>query len=117
MGENHELGNKGEAEALDLLRKKGFRIRETNWRYGKEEIDIIAENDEYLAIVEVKTRTTATYGFPEVFVSKIKQRHLIRAANAYAFRKQIEKDIYFDVISIIQKPEYHIEHIHQAFYP
>ena len=117
MSEIHELGKRGEAEALTLLRKKGFQIRETNWRHGREEVDIIAESDDYLAIVEVKTRTTDVYGAPEMFVSKAKQRHLIRAANAYASKRQIDKDIYFDIIAIVEKPEFRIEHIHQAFYP
>lgn len=117
MADHNELGAFGEEEAVKFLVKNGFTIRERNWRFAKAEIDIIAENDEWLAMVEVKTRTSDDFGNPEDFVSKAKQRHLIRAANQYAELFPTEKDIRFDIISIITTPSFSLEHIPEAFYP
>lgn len=117
MAEKHELGQLGEEEAVRYLQSKGYTIKETNWRFAKAEIDIIAENDEWLVMVEVKTRSADTYGNPEDFVSRKQQRHLIRAANQYAEQHPTDKDIRFDIISILMHPEFQLEHIPEAFYP
>ncbi len=117
MAQHNELGVQGEADALAYLIKQGYVIKAKNWRFGKEEIDLIAENDACVAIVEVKARTTDTFGNPEDFINKGKQRHLIKAANAYAEEFNVQKDIHFDVIAITYKPEFLLEHIKEAFYP
>lgn len=117
MADEHKLGKLGEEEAVRYLRSKGFRIREMNWRFAKAEIDIIAENDDWLVMVEVKTRSADTFGSPEEFVTRRQQRHLIRAANRYADLNPTEKDIRFDIISILLYPEFKLEHIPEAFYP
>ena len=80
----------GEDLATSLLLQKGYRILERNWRCGHLEVDIIAENDEYLVIVEVKTRKSSAFGSPEFFVDMQKQRHLIRAALYYARFKNVK---------------------------
>ena len=53
-------GTCGEELAVKLLQQKDYNILERNWRCGHLEVDIIAENDDYLVIVEVKTRKTAS---------------------------------------------------------
>ncbi|HLN52278.1 MAG TPA: YraN family protein [Lentimicrobium sp.] len=118
MAEHNELGIRGEELALKYLIDKGFTILETNWRFGKEEIDIIALNSEYLIIVEVKTRSSRLFGDPAEFVSRQKQRLLIKATQVYAEKYRIQQDVRFDIISILlnsQKTE--ITHIENAFYP
>lgn len=118
MAEHNELGEAGEKVALDFLKKKGYKILETNWRFGKDEIDIIVTDKEYLVIVEVKTRTTNYFGEPESFVNKAKQRFLIRAAQAYIIRHDIDLETRFDIISIIISMNQHeIKHLEDAFYP
>jgi putative endonuclease len=117
MANHTDLGKEGEKKAFDFLRKIGYTILETNWRHGKAEIDIIAENDDYLAIVEVKTRTNEVFGQPEMFVNKQKQKHLIRAAHAYAEKNSVGKNIYFDIVTVVLKPLLKVEHIREAFYP
>ena len=77
-------GFAGEDMAAKLLQEKGYKILARNWRCGHLEVDIIAETDDYLVIVEVKTRKSAAFGEPEVFVDRQKQRNLIRAAMCYA---------------------------------
>ena len=83
MNENQKTGIEGESKAVGHLRGLGYEILETNWRFGQEEIDIIARDKAFLVIAEVKTRSTSYFGEPETFVNKKKQAHLIKAANAY----------------------------------
>ena len=109
-------GIAGEYLAVNLLLQKGYIILERNWRCGHLEVDIIAETKDYLVIVEVKTRKNATFGAPEVFVDRQKQRHLIRAAMYYAKFKCVTKEIRFDIVSVINCPEMQeVTHIENAF--
>lgn len=117
MADHNELGARGEDEAVNFLIKKGYKIKERNWRFAKAEIDIIAENDTWLVMVEVKTRSNDSFGNPEEFVSRAKQKHLIRAANRYLELFPTEKDTRFDIISIVIEPKFLLEHIPEAFYP
>lgn len=118
MAQHNDLGNKGEELALNYLRKKNYKIHKTNWRFGKNEIDIIASDDKTLVIAEVKTRSTRFYGEPEVFVTKTKQRFLIKAAHAYIMQNNIDLDTRFDILAIVISPdETKVHHIEDAFYP
>lgn len=118
MAEHNDLGTEGEGLALSYLRGKGYIILETNWRYGKNEVDIIAEDGEFIVIVEVKTRSTDYFGRPEFAVDKRKQRLLIWAANAYILRKNLDREARFDIVSVLDGPEgFEISHIEDAFYP
>lgn len=118
MAEKHELGKSGEDLASSFLKQKGYTILEVNWRKGPLEIDIIAQKDKLLVIVEVKTRSTNYFGEPEEFVNRGKQKHLISAANKYIFENDINDEVRFDIISVLLKGEQHrIYHIEDAFYP
>lgn len=118
MIEKHELGKLGEEFALRLLVSKGFKILETNWRYRKDEVDIIAKDNQVLVIAEVKTRSTSYFGEPFTAVTKKKQGFLIRAANAYIEQNNIDLECRFDIISIVFADNKHqVEHIEDAFYP
>ncbi len=118
MAEHTELGKKGEEIALMHLKKNSYKILKTNWRFGKEEIDIIAEKDDYLVVVEVKTRQSTYYGEPEIAVNKQKQKILVRAAQAFVERYSIDLEVRFDIISIIISSDKTItKHIEDAFYP
>lgn len=78
-----QLGRWGETFAANYLVKKGYRIIERNLRNPYGEIDLIAQKKMMLVFVEVKTRTTDSYGFPEASITPQKQEHLIAAAQAY----------------------------------
>ncbi len=119
MAAHNEAGEKGEKWALEHLREKGYEILDTNWRFGKAEIDIIARTGHYLCFVEVKLRANNWAGEPYQFVGRQKQQLLIRAADRYIRRFGAEKDeARFDVVSIIHNNEYtRIEHLENAFYP
>lgn len=118
MAKHNELGKKGEEIARNYLYKKGYKILATNWRYKKDEIDIIAKDGNFLVIVEVKTRSSNYFGEPELAVTKKKQIFLIRAAERYINLNNINTETRFDVISIIITPKKNIiKHIDDAFYP
>jgi len=118
MAEHNELGKQGEEIAQRFLVDKGYKIIETNWRFGNDELDIIAEESDWLVIVEVKTRRSTYFGEPEQWVNKTKQTFMIRAANAYIEQKNIENETRFDIISIvITTGGMRINHIEDAFYP
>ncbi len=119
MAKHLETGKKGEAIASDFLKSQGFKILETNWRFRRLEVDLIAMDGEVLVFVEVKTRSNAFFGQPEEFVDKKKEEHLVRAAAEYM--RQINHDwaIRFDVVSVILKNEnqWEVKHLQDAFFP
>lgn len=118
MADFHDLGKKGEAFAIAFLKAKGYKVLETNWRKGHLEIDIIALDKETLIIAEVKARSSNYFGEPEEFVTKPKQKNLIKAANSYISEKALDYETRFDIISVLIRGEQHkVHHIEDAFYP
>jgi putative endonuclease len=113
-----KTGDWGEKQALAFLRGKNYDILETNWRYRKLEVDIIAKDGEFIVFVEVKTRGTDEFGEPETFVSIKKQRFIIEAANQYLSEKELDIEARFDIISIIRDNNLTVvKHLPDAFYP
>lgn len=117
MAEHNIIGQKGEEMAAKFLEEKGYTILETNWRFMNLEADIIAEISKTLVIAEVKTRKSNYFGEPESFVTKQKQKNLIKAANAYVERKQLDLEVRFDIVSVVLNDNTSIKHIEDAFYP
>jgi putative endonuclease len=78
-----QIGDFGEKLALKYLRKRGYRIRETNFRCREGEIDIIAQDKDYLVFVEVRTRRGSDFGTPEESLTMAKKERLISLALAY----------------------------------
>lgn len=112
------LGKLGEEIAKTHLENNGYLILETNWRFKKYEIDIIAQKENKIIIIEVKARTGSRYGDPESFVSKQKQHFLISATHNYLTEKNIDLECRFDIISILiinNIPS--VKHLEGAFYP
>jgi putative endonuclease len=102
MNEKQALGKWGELEAIRLLKDNGLDVIEANWSFLHLEIDIVAKEGDTLVIVEVKTRGTNAYGEPEMFVSRAKQKKLIRAANWYLQNKKLSNEVRFDVVGIVK---------------
>lgn len=118
MAEHNDLGQKGEELALEYLKMNKFVIKTTNWRAGKNEIDIIAIEGKELVIIEVKTRSSNYAMEPECAVTKLKQRSIIMAANIYVMRYNIDLEVRFDIIGILVQGDSHvIRHLKDAFYP
>jgi putative endonuclease len=117
MADHNELGKQGEALAVEFLQQKGYEILETNWTFQKAEIDIIAQKDSVLAIVEVKTRSSIDYGLPQDFVKPKKIQLLVKAVNEYVLVNDLDLEVRFDIIAIHKDgAEFNLEHIEEAFY-
>ena len=116
MAEHNELGKKGEKLAIDFLLKNGYKILETNYRFLKAEVDIIAQKGTVLAVVEVKTRSTDYFGDPQDFVNPKKIKLLLSAIGNYVIERDLDVEVRFDIIAIIhQKNTTKIEHLKDAF--
>ena len=95
------LGRWGEETAVAYLRKKGYVIVERDWHSGHRDIDIIAQHEEVLVFVEVKTRQNTDFLEPELAVNYQKQRNLRLAINHYVKYHHVTLPWRFDVITII----------------
>jgi len=116
MAQHNELGKKGEDLAVEHLLKNGYAIVERNWRFQKAEIDIIAQKGNTLAIVEVKTRSSDYFGNPQDFITPKKIKLLVTAVDAYVAQRDLDVEVRFDVIAIInQKNTFEIAHLTDAF--
>jgi putative endonuclease len=119
MSDSHNLGRKGEDIAAAHLEKKGYKIVKRNWKAGKLEVDIIAENKDYLVFIEVKSRSEDYLVSPASAVNREKQRSMILCADNYIRWNGIKKEIRFDVITVVMMSDdsFNVEHIENAFYP
>ena len=97
---NKEIGLFGENMATSHLSQIGFEILHRNWRYKHLEIDIIASKDNLLHIIEVKTRTSIEFGYPEQFINPQKMKFLKNAAAHFQYQNPGWKYLQFDVVSI-----------------
>jgi len=95
-----ELGQRGEEQALRWLREQGYKIVARNYRWRGGEIDLIARDGDYLAFIEVKTRTDEQFSLPEEALTREKQRRIIRTARRYIAEHRPELDLRFDVVAI-----------------
>lgn len=90
----------GERFAAEYLQKQGYTILETNFHTRFGEIDIIAQRDDILAFVEVKTRAATMLEPPETAVTPAKQKKLITAALYYLQAHPADLQPRFDVVAI-----------------
>ena len=102
MGRERKLtGASGERIASGFLRKLGYRILESNFRTPFGEIDIVARLRRVIVFVEVKSRTTSSFGPPYLSVTKIKERHIIKNALFYLKRRRIINAYWrIDIVSV-----------------
>lgn len=112
-----DVGRQGETIAAGHLLKQGYVLLERNWRCGREEIDIIARQGDFIVVVEVKTRT-GTYPIePSEVVPPDKQKILVRTANAYMRIKKHTGEVRFDIITVQLNGNGHrLEHLTDAFF-
>jgi len=119
MAKHNDLGYAGEEMAVNYLQSKGYIIRHRNWKSGRKELDIVAEKENVLVVVEVKTRSTECFLHPQEAITNAKIRHIVYTAEAYIFKYDLMMETRFDVISILPNKNGHfsIEHIEDAFLP
>lgn len=118
MATHTEKGRTGEEIALKLLREKGYIILERNWRYQHKEVDIIAQDGLELVFIEVKLRTSSTYGTAIQGVDEAKRHNLTIAADHYVRSRGLALPVRYDIIAIDIHADgsQKIEHAQRAFY-
>ena len=112
-----ETGRRGERLALEHLRRQGYRILETNYRSRLGELDIICRDGAAVVFVEVKARTSDTFGSPAEAVHGQKQARLRRLAQQYLLgHEQDQSEVRFDVLAVrLDSDPPAIEHLKGAF--
>ncbi|SFT84294.1 putative endonuclease [Lishizhenia tianjinensis] len=114
---NQILGKLGENLAVQYLLDKGYTIVDRNYRYGRNEVDIIVSDQNHIVFVEVKTRNNNNIGEPYQAVTRKKQKQIIKVAHNYLVENNIETEARLDVISIVLNSKVKkIEHIEDAFH-
>ncbi len=108
-GHNKNLGEIGENLAVDYLKEKGYEILERNFQNKWGEIDIVAEKDDIMVFVEVKTRIGEQFGLPEDAINKNKKLKMIKNAKAYMKYKNDQYRI--DAICVVLDKECNLKRI------
>ena len=117
MALHNDLGNRGEKIAVEFLSSKGYKILKTNYRYLKHEVDIIAQYQNQLIVIEVKTRSTKDFGNPQDFVKPTQIKSIVTAVDAFIEQQNLDIEVRFDIIAILKvQNKFEIEHIEDAFY-
>lgn len=117
MTDKIKRGMEGEQLAAAFLEQKGFVVLERNYRYKRSEIDLIVSRGNWLIFVEVKTRTSLAFGFPEEFVDYHKKKMIFAGADHYMHTTNWSGNVRYDIVAInlVNGPP-KIHHIEDAFY-
>ncbi|AZA47865.1 YraN family protein [Chryseobacterium carnipullorum] len=117
MATHNDFGKIAEDLAAEYLQKNGYKVVKRNFRFQKAEIDIIAEKENLIIIVEVKARSTDAFILPQEAVTKAKIRSVVSAANHYLEEFNRNNEVRFDIISVLpdERKNLIIEHITDAF--
>jgi putative endonuclease len=92
----------GEEKACEFLRKKGYKIIDRNFRKGYGEIDIVAVYKSVLVFIEVKSRTSKSFGDPLEAISYWKLKSLIKTAEYYKLiHKNLPDQMRIDAVSVM----------------
>ena len=117
MGKHNEFGKEGEQIAVDFLINNGYKIKCRNYRYLKSEIDIIAQKENILAIVEVRARSNDLIINIADTITKKKINLLVMGADHYVTDQDLDVEVRFDIITILKNTKiFKIEHLESAFY-
>jgi len=124
--DSKQIGNLGEKVAENYLKNKGYKILDRNYEFRifgapqKGEIDIIAQKNNIINFVEVKTLKNADNFLPEEKVDFQKQRKLVKAAESWLMKKKIPLDTQWQIdiiaVEISQNNKAKIRHLENAVY-
>jgi len=117
MKDRKLIGRRGESLAADYLKRKNYRIIGLNYSCRFGEIDLIAENREYVVFAEVKMRKSAAFAEAREFVTAAKQQRILSTAALWLQSNPTEKQPRFDVIEVYGEDgrAEKINHIENAF--
>ncbi len=117
MGKHNEFGKEGEEIAVNFLIEKGYRILYRNFRHLKAEVDVIAEKDNVVVMVEVRARSNDQIISIAETISPKKIKLLVSAADFYMTEMKLDKEVRFDILTILKnKKIFKIDHLESAFY-
>ncbi|MHA7831568.1 MAG: YraN family protein [Flagellimonas sp.] len=117
MANHNTFGKLGEQKAVDLLKASGYEIKARNYRYLNAEVDIIAEKEGFLVIVEVKSRNKGFLEDISDAISPKKIKLLTMAADHFVAKKDLDLEVRFDIITVIKNGKnFNVEHFENAFY-
>lgn len=117
MADHNDFGKVAENLAADFLEKAGYKILVRNFRFRHAELDIIAQKDELVVVVEVKARNSDSFISPQEAVTKSKIKLIILATDHYLATFNPNKEVRFDIISVQpdESGKLVIEHLPDAF--
>lgn len=101
-----QLGNAGEERAAEWLTEQGYRIIARNWRKQTGEIDIIAQKDDTIVFIEVKTLVHTTINDLDIIINARKQGRICKTAKYFLalHREYNQMHVRFDVVIIPGDP-------------
>ena len=100
MPQHIQFGHSGEDLAAQWLTQTGFFVLQRNWRHGRYEVDIIAGKQGILHFIEVKSRRSTRYGYPEQSVSQKKLCNIMQGASGWLQRWPAFRRVQYDVLAI-----------------
>lgn len=100
MPSSLQIGRAAEALAANHLIERGATLLHRNYRYGRTEVDLIAQQAQILLFVEVKARKNDHFGWPETFVTDAQQSRIQAAAEHYLLTHRWPHAIRFDIIAV-----------------
>lgn len=117
MAEHNDLGNLAEELAASFLAEKGYKILVKNFRHQRGEIDIIAELNNHIIIVEVKARGSDIFMEPQEAVTKTKIKSLVMVADFFMKDRNLNQEVRFDIIAVLpdERGRLQITHLEDAF--
>lgn len=117
MTDKIKSGAEGEQLALAHLEAKGYRVLERNYRHRRCEIDLIVCRENWLVFVEVKTRSSHAFGFPEEFVAPKQKARILEAADYYQYLTDWKGNVRYDIVSVdLEHEEPQLLHLEDAFH-
>jgi putative endonuclease len=95
-----EIGRRAEEAAANYLEKQGFRVLERNWHNRFCEVDIVAQKDGEIHLIEVKYRRSDTSGSGFEYITPAKLDRMKRAALAWEVEHNWEGPVHLGVLQM-----------------
>lgn len=117
MAEHNDFGTLAENLAADFLIRKNYKILVRNFRYQRAEVDIIAEFEDLIVVVEVKARSFNSLIEPQEAVTKKKIKAILLCSDFFMTENAIDKEVRFDIITVVpdESGKLQLNHIEDAF--
>lgn len=117
IGIGNDIGKKGEKLAKEYLEQNNYKILTTNFYCRQGEIDIIANKEDTVIFVEVKTRSNNAYGKPAEAITEKKKIRMLKAINYYLYKYDVREYVRIDAIEVsFKENKWNINHIKNAIW-